>query len=309
MRGNPIANTICSKILEAIDLRTTLIRPEDNSGRLINSNGDNLPGLIVDLYDDYLVVEITNLAMKSIQDKVIDILSETLSPKGILIKHRKNAKEIVETISGKSLPEITITSNDALYLTNPTKGTIHFFDQNDNRAWFSHLMKGYTVLDTFCYSGAWGIESALAGAKSVTFIDSDKKAIKLTEHNWQLNNLGDNIETHVKTTLNYLNECIDSDKKFDAIVVDPPISIKQRDEIEELNDKAIQVLHKGGLLVTSCPVPSITFESFSKIIAKAATNADKFCKVIHIGHLSSCFPVDAMFPESSYLKCIFGRVY
>jgi len=153
------------------------------------------------------------------------------------------------------------------------------------------------------------MEAALGGAKNNTFVDSDINAIELTKFNWKLNNLTNDYSTVTSKTIPFLNQCKQDNKKFDAIVIDPPVTINYHDEIERLTQKAIEVLHRGGVLVTSCSLPSITFDRLASITGAAATKAERFAKIIKFGHQSSSFPVAATFPESAYLKCLFTRIY
>ena len=309
------------RIFDAIDLRTILIPSGDNAGRLIHGDGDNIQGLIVDLYDENLLVEITNSAMWKLKDEIISTLSEALEPAGMLIKDKRNLrvdntgnpsdriKKTENIVHGEKPSRQTISIGGLLYSVDLMRDTIHFFDQNDNRHSFGQMVEGYTVLDTFCYSGAWGLEAAKGRAREVTFIDSDANALELTEFNWKLNNEGEGFSTVLSKTLPFLEQCLKKNRKFDAIVIDPPVTLDSFDEIELLNQTAIEVLHKGGLLVSSCYLPQVTFDRFSVMIGKGATKAKRFAKVVKFGHQSSSFTVAANFPESAYLKCLFARIY
>jgi len=303
------------RIFEALDLRTVLIPGGDNSGRLIHGDGDNLQGLIVDLYDHNILVEITNSRMWELKDEIISTLVEALEPAGMLIKDKRtfdtnySGNTCKPIMSGQEPSRQTISVGGLLYSVDLKRSTIHFFDQNDNRHFFGQMVEGYRVLDTFCYSGAWGLEAAQGKARDITFVDSDANAIELTEFNWKLNNAKSTHSTVASETLPYLEQCKKEGRKFDAIVIDPPVTLYSFDEIELLNQRAIEILHKGGLLVSSCYLPQLTFDRFSVMIGKAAAKADRFAKVIKFGHQSSSFPVAATFPESAYLKCLFTRVY
>lgn len=315
MGEKDIQELLRARIFDAIDLRSILIPEGDNVGRLINGDGDNLHGLIVDLYDNHLLVEITDSTMWELKDEIVSTLTETLEPAGMLIKDKRtfgsnhSATTCEPIIVGKKPSRQTISIGGLRYSIDLARNTIHFFDQNDNRHSFGQMVEGYTVLDTFCYSGGWGMEAAQGRAKDVTFVDSDANAIELTEFNWKLNNPESTHSAITSETLPFLEKCREEGRKFDAIVVDPPATMDSFDEIELLNEKAIEVLHKGGLLVSSCYLPQLTFDRFSVIIGKAATKAERFAKILKFGHQSSSFPVDATFPESAYLKCLFSRVY
>jgi 23S rRNA (cytosine1962-C5)-methyltransferase len=304
-----------ARIFDAIDLRYILIPSEDNGGRLINGNGDNLEGLIVDRYDNYLLIEITNSTMWRLKEDIIATLTEAIEPSGILIKEKmalsdKSVAECpIDTIHGQEPSRQTISSGGLLYSIDLKKDTIHFFDQSDNRHSFGQMVKGYRVLDTFCYSGAWGLEAAKGGAKDVTFVDSDANAIALTEFNWKLNELKISYSAVTSKTINFMKRCKREGRKFDAIVIDPPLTVDSLDKIIKLNSLAIEILHRGGLLVSSSYLPQTTFDSLSMMIGRSAAKADKFARIIKFGHQSSSFPVAADFPESSYLKCLFARIY
>lgn len=314
-RKNTNEQHLRARIFDAIDLRSILIPPEDNGGRLIHGDGDNLRGLTVEAYDQYLLIEITTSTMWELKKEIIDTLNEVLIPKGMLIKDKRALSDSnlapsgFPTIHGEEPCRQNISSGGLLYSVDLKRNTLHFFDQNENRRFFAKMVEGYKVLDTFCYSGSWGMEAARSGATEVTFIDSDPNAIELTEVNWMLNELTTSHTAIKSETLPFLKECQEEGRKFDAIVIDPPVTLDSFDEIVELNGLAIELLHKGGLLVSSCYQPQITFDKFSVMIGKSASKIQKFAKIIKFGHQSSAFPVAANFPESSYLKCLFTRIY
>ena len=303
---------ISSRILEAVDLRSSLIREEDNCGRLINSYGDNIPGLIVDLYNDWLVVEIHNELLLEIKDQIVLAITDILTPDGILVRTLHSDADSqrwdAETI-GTFPQRIEIKQGGIKYSTSPKQGTFHFFDQNDNRELFSTMVRGFSVLDTFCYSGAWGLEGLAGEAKNVTFVDSDKIAIALTRKNAQQNGLDGKCCFITSKTQSYLKNCVSDGHRFDTIVLDPPVTVSSYDELYEINQLAMNCLYKGGLLVTNCSVPSISFTELSKILGNAAADSRLFCRVFKKSGLPLSFPTDAAFPESDYLKCIFCRVY
>lgn len=314
-RKNTNEQHLKARIFDAIDLRSILIPEEDNGGRLIHGNGDNLQGLTVEIYDQYLLIEITSPAMWELKEEIIATLNEALTPKGMLIKDKRSLSDaslspsVSPTIHGEEPCRQSISSGGLLYSVDLKRNTLHFFDQNENRHFFAKMVEGYRVLDTFCYSGSWGMEAARGGATDITFVDSDPNAIELTEINWKLNNLTTNYTAITNDTLTFLKECQRENRKFDAIVIDPPITLDSFDEIVELNSLAIKILHKGGLLVSSCYQPQITFDKFSVMIGKSASKIHKFAKIIKFGHQSGSFPVAANFPESCYLKCLFARIY
>jgi 23S rRNA (cytosine1962-C5)-methyltransferase len=298
-----------SLLLDAIELRTSLIHPADNSGRLVNGSGDGLPGLIVDLYDTVLLLELTSENMIAQKDELISSLADYLNPEGIIVRKRGSDSSKKTVIIGKIPSSHIIVSSGSKFLVNLQNSTFHFFDQTDNRILFSSMTRGYKLLDTFAYSGAWGICAMVAQAREVTFLDNSLEALKLTEENWKLNKLNKkSMKTIEGDFFTEMDKMATEKCMFDGVILDPPLSLCDTSNLKKMNKQAIKLLHKGGLLATSCHKPSVSFNEFSKILGQAAKECKRFCRILYHGNTALSFPISANFPESSYLKFIIARL-
>ncbi len=294
-----------------------------NSYRLIFSESDFLPGLIVDKYDKCLVIQILTAGMENFKDVLIEILDELIVPETIIIKNDtqsriKEGLKIEKAVIKGNTNNLLITSEDDLFFYfDPLHGqkTGFFLDQRENRLLFKSLINSGEGLDLFCYVGAWSIHLAKKDA-IVKGIDSSEKALEISCENAKLNNVQNKCKFIKADAFDFLKWEIKKGKKYDFIVLDPPAFVKSKkqksDAIEgylSLNKMAIKLLKREGFLVTSSCSQHISEFEFSEIIKESLTVNKRTGILIHKGTQSKDHPILITMPETAYLKCFIIRVY
>ncbi|HED37187.1 MAG TPA: class I SAM-dependent rRNA methyltransferase, partial [Ignavibacteria bacterium] len=226
-----------AKILRAYNLRKQFY-PGRESFRMVFSESDFLPGLIIDKYNSSFVLQVYSFGMQKNLDKIVGILKREFGAKNIFTKNKEYFRKLEglpvenEILSG-SIENETINDGAIKYLIDFEKGhkTGFYFDQCDNRFFIERIVKGKNVLDGFCNSGGFGLHAAKAGASFVTFVDSSSTEIENAKRNFELNQLKIDSEFHNSDVFDYCNECIKSEKKFDVVMIDPPAFAKSKKDL------------------------------------------------------------------------------
>ena len=314
------------KLKKAIASRQhVLADPATNTCRLVFSEADYLPGLIVDKYADFLSLQILSSGIESAKADIIDILRAELNPKGIFDKSDATARthENMEAsqglLWGETPPEfIEVTENGLRYHINIADGQKSGFycDQRDNREILAAYTKDKEVLDCFCYSGGFTLNSLKYGAKHVTSVDSSGLAIETLQHNLGLNGFDANRQNSIQSDVNkQLRAFKEEGKTFDIIVLDPPKYAPSRSALDraaraykDLNRLGMLLLNPGGILATYSCSGAVDLETFKQIIAWAALDAGKEVQIIKQFHQPEDHPVRISFPEGEYLKGLLVRV-
>lgn len=316
-----------TRIRTAIALREGILqRGDTNTCRLIFSEADFLPGLIVDKFDDYLSVQILSAGMDAVKEMLLSILAEETQCKGILDKSDAHARSFEELptenglLWGEMPPEmVKVMENGVAYHVHITEGQKSGFycDQRANRAIVAQYAKGKKVLDAFCYSGGFTLNALKYGAKEVVSVDSSALAIDTLLQNVQLNDLT-TVGKHaaIQNDVNkQLRAFKDADEKFDLIILDPPKYAPTRSSLDkaaraykDLNRYALYLLERGGLLATFSCSGAVDIETFKQILAWAALDAGKEIQIIHQFCQPEDHPVRTSFVEGEYLKGLLLRV-
>jgi len=305
------------RIEEALRFRK-LFLPDRVSCRLVYSEGDFLPGLIVDRYAGCLVVQLLTAGIERQKDLLLGLLDEMLSPEIIVLKNDSPNRTLEglplekRTVSGGSCI-VQITEGGIKSEVDPLSGqkTGYFFDQVENRMAFSRLIGGGRGLDLFCYSGAWGLLLAGKGAH-VTFVDSSEAAIRQARRNAELNALSDKCSFLKADVFNFLTREIDSGNSYDFVVLDPPAFVKSKAKLKEglrgyreINAHAMKITRKGGLLATSSCSHHVDRTAFLEMLHLAAKDAGRDVRVLELRSQGRDHPVLLSMPETEYLKCAF----
>jgi 23S rRNA (cytosine1962-C5)-methyltransferase len=314
------------RLKNAIASRAHLLSDlETNTCRLVFSEADYLPGLIVDKYADYLSLQILSAGMENVKAELIEILIAELNPIGIFDKSDANARthENLEVsqglLWGETPPEfIEVKENGVRYHINIADGQKSGFycDQRDNREILAAYAKDKEVLDCFCYSGGFTLNSLKHGAKHVTSVDSSALAIETLKHNLNLNGFIEHQQTSVQSDVNKQLRVFKEDGKlFDVIVLDPPKYAPSRSALDraaraykDLNRLGMLLLKKGGILATYSCSGAVDLDTFKQIIAWAALDAGREVQIIKQFHQPEDHPVRISFPEGEYLKGLLLRV-
>lgn len=310
-----------NRILDAIDYRKRFLK-DMGSLRVVFSEGDFLPGIIVDKYGDCLSIQILTLGMEKQSDTIIGILDDIFSPSAIVLKNDSSVRLLEGLRQEKkvlkgfldSLP--VIQEESLLFEIDPMAGqkTGYFLDQRESRIAFSRLVEGGKGLDLFCYSGAWSIHLASRGAHVIGIDDSDQ-AVSYARKNAGINNLSDRCLFEKADVFEFLKKGVLGRDQYDFIVIDPPAFARNKSQIKnairgyrEINSNAMRMLKKGGLLATSSCSFHIGREIFFDMLRVAAKDAGRQARLIEMRSQSKDHPVLLSMPETEYLKCAFLEV-
>lgn len=289
--------------------------------RLIHSEGDYLPGVVIDRFGDYLVVQISTAGMEALRDELLTAISDLLSPKGILIRNDARGRELEGLPIGE--PEIIGQWPDTLdvyegdcHFQLPADGgqkTGWFYDQRPNREAFLRWSAGKRVLDVFSYIGGWGVQAAAAGAETVTCVDGSKSVCEQITNNSALNKV--DVEVICQDAFKTLSALKAEGRLFDSIVVDPPALIKRKKDqkngiqaYQRLNELAIDCLAPGGVLVSASCSHHLEAKELHSLVRRAANKRGREASVVSKGGAGLDHPVHPAIPETEYLKAVFCKV-
>ncbi len=305
-------------------LETAARRPdggqETNAYRLIYSEGDLLPSIILDRYSDVLVLQTLSQGSEAIKPLLVELLIEQFSPRAIIerndvrVRQHEGLELLTGTLYGEAPAEFEILQDGIRFLVAPLSGqkTGSFLDQRENRLAARKVAHG-RALDCFTFNGAFALQ--LAGVcDQVTGIDISVEAIATAGRNAEINNIT-NVEFREANVFDALREMEASGERFDTIVLDPPAFAKNRASIapaargyKEINLRAIKLLNPGGVLVTCTCSYHMTEELFLKLIAEAANDAHRRMQLLEKRTQASDHPILFGVPETYYLKCAIARV-
>ncbi len=309
------------KITTALALRQQLFN--NNCYRLIYSEGDNLPGVIVDRFNDVLIVQITTAGIEVVKDKLTAALKKIINPSCIYYQNDSEIRKFEqielykETALGE-LPEFeTIIENDCQYKIALKSGqkTGWFYDQRFTRAQSQKYTKGKSVLDLFSYAGSFGILAAKNGATEVVCVDSSQPALNSVIDNAKLNNVSNLVTTIKGDSAKVIEKLVNEGKRFDVVLIDPPALIKRKKDFKKgvevyraQNYAALQIVKPGGILISSSCSQSLPIQTLQKTVLQCARALKLNLQIIEKGGQAADHPIHAAIPETEYLKTIFCRV-
>lgn len=315
------SSLIANRIQEALRLREQLFSHPHY--RLVFSESDQLPGLVIDRYGNDLVAQVNTAGMEKQKDVIILALQEVFPALNSLLwrnDNRTRQQEGLENYIAAALgkpPEVTrIEENMTSFYVPLWKGqkTGWFFDHRLNRARLKNYVHGQTILDVFCYLGGWGIQAATQGAKSVTCIDSSAFACEWTLKNASLNGVQDKVEVICEEAIISLQKLYQQKSKFDIIILDPPAYIKRRKDkkaglraYERLHSLAMRLLNPYGILVAGSCSMHLSNEDLDHVLRKASMQARCPLQILERGHQGPDHPIHLFIPETDYLKAVFLR--
>lgn len=313
------------KVAVAVASRGNILDDQTNTCRLIFSEADYLPGLIVDKYADYLAIQILTSGIERVMPVIIDELQKLLNPAGIFDKSdaSSRAHEGLETtntvLAGNHPPELVeVKENGVIYGINIAEGQKSGFycDQRDNRHIVATHAKGKKLLDCFSYTGGFTLNALKSGAASVVSVDSSALAIETLKKNIELNKLDAHKHSAIQSDVNkQLRALREQGEKFDIIVLDPPKYAPSRSALDkaaraykDLNRLGMLLLESGGLLATFSCSGAMDIDTFKQVLAWAALDAGKEVQFIYQFCQPEDHPVRASFPEGEYLKGLLCRI-
>ena len=317
-----------SRLLSALQMRQAIgiaDNPNNNTYRLVHGEGDNLPGLIIDVYGQTAVMQAHSIGMhlcrKEIARALVDVMESRISHvyyKSETTLPFMTADDMNGFLYGNSDDNIA-TENGLKFRVDWLKGqkTGFFVDQRENRSLLEHYARGKRVLNMFCYTGGFSFYAMRGGAELVHSVDSSAKAIELTKQNVELNFPGDaRHEAFCEDAFKFLEGIgmpkANSQKpiaSYDLIILDPPAFAKHRGALHNalkgytrLNQKAFEKIEKGGILFTFSCSQVVTKDHFRNAVFTAAALAKRKVRILHQLHQPADHPINIYHPEGEYLK-------
>jgi 23S rRNA (cytosine1962-C5)-methyltransferase len=291
---------------------------QTNAVRLVNGEGDMLPGLIVDQYADVLVMQISTLGMERLKPFVLETLVELTQPRAIYEKsdiaarYEEGLTDFAGLIYGRDFGPLVVTEYGLRFHVDIKHGqkTGLFLDQREMRALVERLCTGRRVLNGFAYTGGFSLYAHRGRAQRVVSVDSSGSALKLAQSNHALNGFSvtddDFVEADMFTYLRRLEAAA-----FDFIILDPPALARKREDVlragrayKDLNRLAIAKVAPGGLVLTSSCSHFVDEKLFGQIVFQAACEAGRQVRIIHRHRQAFDHPVNVFHPEGSYLKSL-----
>jgi 23S rRNA (cytosine1962-C5)-methyltransferase len=300
--------------------RRAIISRETNAYRLVYSEGDLLPSMIVDLYDNVLVLQTLSQGTERLKSLFVEILIEQFNPRAVIERNDARVRELEglelrsDVLYGDRPDEIEINQHGVRFVVSPLGGqkTGAFLDQRENYLAARSVAHG-RALDCFTFNGGFALHIAPA-CESVMAVDISGDAIAAAQRNAELNGAG-NVEFRTANVFDALREMESGGERFDTIILDPPAFAKNRATVrsatrgyKEINLRALKLLNPGGVLVTCSCSYHMSEDLFLEIIADAALDARRRVQIIEKRGQSSDHPILLGVPETHYLKCVIARV-
>lgn len=307
------------KIGNAIKLRRTLgffENKETNVFRIINGEGDDLSGLIVDFYDGLLVIQCFSVGMFRQLEEITEAFKIELKNELKAI-YNKSYLKLPRQFTDKK-PDgylwqthdnlIKIIENGNVFLVDFINGqkSGFFIDQRKNRSFLSEFVKDKTVANLYGYTGGFSVYAAKSGAKKVVTVDSSEGALEIAKENYILNNVENIVENIESDVVKFLD---DTDEKFDVIILDPPAFSKNHNHREKalraykkINSKALEKINEGGILFSFSCSKAVTANDLRQSIFVAAASMNKNLKILHQLHQPADHPISIFHPEGEHLK-------
>jgi 23S rRNA (cytosine1962-C5)-methyltransferase len=315
----PPLEAIKTNLDTALHLRTILFHGKDtNSYRLVNGEGDCLPGLVIDKYNNVLVIQISTLGMEKLRNWLIEYLVRKINPQTIyeksIIPSRKEEglNDFEGLVYGNPIDEIEILENGLSFIVSILEGqkTGFFLDHREMRQFIKALSPGKKVLNCFSYTGGFSVYAAAGGAVAVASVDISQKAIKMASRNMAINSFDKKIETQyfADDVFKFLRE---KDLDYNIIILDPPaFAKKQKDVVQacrgykDINRIAMQKMPKNSFLLTSSCSHYVDEPLFQKVVFQASVEAQRQVKIIGRHQIAADHPINICHPESDYLKSL-----
>lgn len=303
-------DAIRRKLQESLTLRQTLLSTD--AYRLVNAEGDGLPGLIVDKYGDVVVLQINTAGMEKLKPLIIETLVSLLHPASIYEKSVSAARrqeglpDFKGVVYGTLIPEVTICENGISYHVSITDGqkTGFFLDQREMRKKISDLSSGKRVLNCFAYTGGFSAAAIKGGASHVDSVEISEEACALCRRNID-------SSQHTIIQIDAFDFLRDSSLNYDLVVLDPPAFAKKRNDVDtacqgykEINRACMKKMPENSLLLTCSCSSYIDDALFQNLISQAAAEANRFVRIVGRHVQAPDHPVSVFHPEGHYLKSL-----
>jgi 23S rRNA (cytosine1962-C5)-methyltransferase len=291
--------------------------------RLIHAEGDFIPGLIIDRYNDVFVVQLNTAGVDKLSDLISAALQTLFTPKTIIIKRdspsrlQEGLTQEAEQIIGEPISECIIKENNAQFAVSFSEGqkTGWFFDQRHNRLQVAELCQGKSVIDYYCYAGGFGVLAATMGATSVIEVDRSATALAQAKKAAQLNHVEQKCEFVCTEAFSDIEQRIERREQYDVVIADPPAFIKSRKDkpqglkgYQKLMQGVLQLVKpEGYLFIASCSY-HISVEEFKECLQKAFAKNGMTGQILAVKQAGMDHPVQIQLAETDYLKGLLVRV-
>jgi len=309
------------RIAEALQIRHR-IYPHAETFRLVHGEGDFLPGLIVDKYNEFLSVQALSHGMSRRLTLVCDVLESMLHPKAI-VERNESPLRLLEKLEQQkgilrgTLDQPIISENGIKFKVDLLGGqkTGLFLDQRENRKAVRRYVRSAAVLDCFCNEGGFSLNASAGGSASVDAFDISETAVSRARINATINQTN-GISFNKWDAFEVLKKKVEEGKRYDVVILDPPSFTRTRKQVatatrgyKEINSLALQLLNTGGFLVTASCSHHVSQESFFAIIEASAKSAGRRIRIVESAGASPDHPVLPSMPETAYLKFVIASVH
>jgi 23S rRNA (cytosine1962-C5)-methyltransferase len=311
----PVLQSIEQSLLGAIAMRKELVEPAGSAQRLVNGEGDSLPGLVVDRYGDVLVIQVTTLGMEKLKPVILGHLIAALSPRSIYersdlpTRREEGLPEFQGHLYGEKVENVEIVENGLRFLVEipGSQKTGFYLDLREMRGLVRSLAGRRRVLNCFCYTGGFSVAALAGGASCVDSVDSSEPAISLAKRNLTLNGFpGDENRLVAADVFEFLRRELPA---YDFIILDPPAFAKKKADVvpacrgyKDINRLALSKIGPRGLLLTLSCSRFVDETLFRQVVFQSAAEAGRGVRVIQRHRLAYDHPVNLFHPESEYLK-------
>ena len=291
--------------------------------RLVFSEADALPGIVIDRFGDHLVIQVNTAGMEAHIDTIVTVLTKLLpATQSILLRNDSPAREqeglqtYTKPVFGQTPDETVLIENDVSFHVPLLKGqkTGWFYDHRLNRARLKEYANGKTVLDVFSYLGGWGIQAAVLGATRVDCIETSGPASDYIKRNALLNQVQDKVRVVTDDAFDAMKVLLQEKQSYDVIVFDPPAFVKKLKDRKEgliayrrINDMALKLLTPGGILVSCSCSMHVSMEDLTEQLLRTTAQAPYTVQILERGHQGPDHPIHPAIPETDYLKALFAR--
>jgi 23S rRNA (cytosine1962-C5)-methyltransferase len=290
--------------------------------RLVYGDSDNLPGVVIDRFGAYLVVQLNNEGIERYRESLLTALVATLQPAGILLRGDSRSRKEqglpggAELVYGDVPEHVELEENGVRFLAPVFAGqkTGWFYDHRMSRALLAPWVAGKSVLDVYSYIGGWGVQAAAFGASEVCCLDSSAQALEGALANAALNELQDKVTTLRGSAPESMASLHSEGRLFDVVILDPPAFIQRKKDLKKgitayrrINELGLKLLAPGGLLVSASCSMHLARADLIVAMQQAAVRAGCQLRIVEQGAQGPDHPIHPAIPETEYLKAVFAR--
>lgn len=291
--------------------------------RLVFSEGDFLPGLILDRYGDVVVMQCNTAGTDRLREIILEVILDVIGPTTVIARNDSPARDLeglprlVEVIHGPTPEDLEVVEEGAVFRVPALDGqkTGWFYDMRDNRSRLCRYVKGMRVLDLFAYAGAFSVRAAQSGAAAVSCLDSSEPACRMAAANAARNGMEGLVETVRSDAAAFLEDCAATGRTFDVVSLDPPALVKRKKDLEaglrlyeRLNRLAMAVLADDGLLMTCSCSQHVDAYDLRRVFLRAAAANGRRAQILEQGRQGPDHPAHPAMTETEYLKAFIVRL-